>query len=80
MKHMQQLRSKVYKKVKPKKLNNKNITGLMYLELCRSYVESINKGSVPNIESAWTSLCKNENLRTVKVTIDAFGRELAAKT
>lgn len=31
---MHNLRNKVFKKIKPKHLNGRNITGLMFLELC----------------------------------------------
>jgi len=54
---MNQLRGKIFKRVKPKVLNGKYITGEMFLELCHAYTEAINKGSVPCIESAWTYLC-----------------------
>ena len=46
---VQALRSKIYKKVKPKTLNSKYITGEMLLELCYAYTTAINTGSVPNI-------------------------------
>lgn len=51
------LRQRIFKRVKPKQLNGKYITGEMLLELCNAYAISINKGSVPCIESAWTYLC-----------------------
>lgn len=54
------LRDRIYKRVKPKVLNGKFINGEMLLELCQAYTESINKGKVPCIESAWTYLCQNE--------------------
>lgn len=57
---MDSLRTRIYKKVKPKMLNGKLISGEMLLELCLAYTEAINKGSVPCIESAWTYLCQNE--------------------
>lgn len=44
----------------------------MFVELCQAYAESINAGSVPNIESAWTSLCKNENLRAIKQAVESY--------
>ena len=56
---MQQLRHKVYRKVKHKKLNGKVLTGEMFLELCQTYVAAINEGSVPSINSAWSSLCES---------------------
>ena len=66
---MKQLRQKVFKRVKPKQLHGKHLTGRMFLELCQSYTASINKGSVPSIQSAWTNLCKNENLKAIKDAI-----------
>ena len=54
---MTQLRQKIFKKVKPKVLNGRFITGEMLLELCVAYTGAINKGSVPCIESAWTYIC-----------------------
>jgi hypothetical protein len=60
---MKTLRGKIFKKVKPKMLNNTNITGESLLSLAEAYVEAINNNKVPCIESAWTSVCKNENDR-----------------
>lgn len=57
---MKNLRQRIFKRVKPKFFNGRHITGLTLLELSRAYTESINKGSVPCIESAWTSVCKSE--------------------
>ena len=71
---MQMLRYKVFKKVKPKELNGRILTGQMFLELCEAYSASINEGQVPSIEGAWTSLCKNENLRRMKQTIENYER------
>jgi hypothetical protein len=33
----------------------------MLVELARQYVTAINNGSVPNIENAWSFICKMEN-------------------
>ena len=54
------LRRKVLGKIKPKSLNGKTLTGDILMGLAKQYVESINKGAVPNIESAWTYICQNE--------------------
>ena len=50
---MQELRQKVFKRVKPKTLNRKQLNGEMLLGLCFAYTEAINKGSVPCIQNAW---------------------------
>jgi hypothetical protein len=57
MDQMVKLRERIFKRVKPKVLNGRFINGEMLLELCHAYTASINKGSVPCIESAWTYLC-----------------------
>ena len=75
---MTQLRQKIFKKVKPKVLNGRFITGEMLLELCVAYTSAINKGSVPCIESAWTYICKNETQRAVKESLDLIDKHLAS--
>jgi hypothetical protein len=61
-----QVRKKIFKKIRPKTLNGKTLNGQMLLELSRAYVNSINKGSVPNIETAWVYLCKNESIKALE--------------
>ena len=39
---MKNLRQKVFKKVKIKKLNGRSLTGQMFIELCQAYTDSIN--------------------------------------
>jgi hypothetical protein len=47
------LRTKVFKKAKAKTLKGQLVTGPMIVELANSYVDALNGGSVPTIESAW---------------------------
>ena len=58
-----QLRRKVINRIKPKTMHDKKLSGEMLFNLAKSYVESINKGVVPNIESSWSYICKNECLK-----------------
>ena len=55
-----QLRRKVLNRVKVKTMNGKKLNGSMLAGLVESYVDAVNKGAVPNIENAWSYLCKNE--------------------
>ena len=43
----------------------------MLYSLANSYVDAINKGVVPSIESAWTYICKNE---CYKAQVDAYDK------
>ena len=54
------LRRKVMNRIKVKQLNNRPLNGEMLYNLAKSYVDSINAGAVPSIESSWSYICKNE--------------------
>jgi hypothetical protein len=60
-----QLRRKVINRVKPKTLHGKKLTGAMLANLASSYVSAINNGAVPNIDSAWNYICKNECIKAL---------------
>lgn len=62
---MKNVRKKIFKKIKPKTLNGKNLTGPMLVEICKAYAEAINSGKVPNIESAWTYLCQQQSYKAL---------------
>lgn len=44
-------------------MKGKKLDGPMYLCLLNSYVGAINKGAVPNIENAWSYMCKQQCLK-----------------
>lgn len=46
----------------------------MLFNLAQSYVDAINKGAVPSIESSWTYICKNECLRATQQAYENFER------
>jgi hypothetical protein len=54
------LRKKVLNRIKPKKINGRTLNGTMLWNLMTSYVESINQGAIPSIESSWVYICRNE--------------------
>ena len=56
-------------RIKPKQLNSKPLNGEMLFNLAKSYVDSINAGAVPSIESSWSYICKNE---CQKAMMDAY--------
>jgi len=58
-----QLRRKVINRIKPKLMHDRKLNGEMLFNLALSYVDAINKGAVPNIETAWSYICKNECLK-----------------
>jgi hypothetical protein len=54
-----ELRKRIFKQCKVKTLNGKQISGEMLAGLLKNYVSAINDGAVPNIENAWTYICKS---------------------
>ncbi len=54
------LKEKVYESSKPKIINRKRINGPILADLLIAFVDSINSGIVPNIDSAWDNIILND--------------------
>jgi hypothetical protein len=63
---MSKLKNKIFTKARPKSMNGHSLNGSMLVELALSYVEALNNGEVPVIESAWTNVCQFEQQRAYK--------------
>ena len=50
---VEQVRSRVFKKIKPKILNGNTLKGKDFLQLTKIYLQMINQGLVPDLKSAW---------------------------
>jgi hypothetical protein len=70
------LRRKVINRVRPKMLNGKKLTGEMLCNLAQTYISAINKGVVPNIENAWTYICKNECVKAFHNSLELYDMTL----
>ena len=66
------LRRKIINMIKPKMLNSKTLNGEMLLNLAESYVTAINNGAVPNIENAWTYICKSECRKALHLALEKY--------
>jgi hypothetical protein len=73
---MKAIRKKVMKKIKPKTLNGKFVTGPMLLELTRAYLRAVNGGKVPSIESAWQYVCTSESQHAFEEALALLDRRL----
>ncbi len=74
---MRLFRQRVFKKVRPKKLNGNFINGDMLLELCYAYTKAFNSGGVPCIESAWNGMCKAQCTKVVEDVTADYSTELS---
>jgi hypothetical protein len=43
--------------------------GEIFIQLCTSYINSLNNGELPNIEHAWFYVCKNECIKAIKCCV-----------
>jgi len=62
--------------VKPKKINDQPLNGNLLVSLCKGYMDAINKGHLPNVESAWFYVCRSEGLKAIKESSDFMEREI----
>lgn len=72
------LRAHVTSAIRPKGVGGSALSPAAYLLLVRSYVDSINKGAVPQIHAAWASIATSECERAAAEASDLHRRELRA--
>ena len=60
-------------------MKGKKLDGPMYLCLLDSYVGAINKGAVPNIENAWSYMCKEKCAKVFEESERFFEEEMNKK-
>jgi hypothetical protein len=58
-------------------MHGKKLSGEMLFNLAGSYVEAINRGVVPNIETAWSYICKSQCQRAQQESYERFERAFA---
>lgn len=44
--------------------------------MIRQYINAINNGAVPNIESSWNYICKDECMKAQEQAIDYFKKNI----
>jgi len=57
---LKRLKEKILTKITPKQLKGVNLTPKMYFAMVEKYVEAINNGAVPTINTAWEHLVETE--------------------
>ena len=62
-----------------KRVHGRPITGRVLVNLAKQYVQAFNVGSVPNIESAWTYICRNETQKALAQARTQFKNVLDTK-
>ena len=49
---------------------------MMLWNLMKSYVDAINQGAIPSIESSWAYICKNECLKALEDSFEVFMKNM----
>jgi hypothetical protein len=52
----------------------------MLVEICQAYINTINKGALPNVETAWKYVCSNESQKALKESILELEKRLEMKS
>eukprot|EP01017_Pseudomicrothorax_dubius_P051387 TRINITY_DN9884_c0_g1_i3.p1 TRINITY_DN9884_c0_g1~~TRINITY_DN9884_c0_g1_i3.p1 ORF type:complete len:1087 (+),score=311.01 TRINITY_DN9884_c0_g1_i3:56-3316(+) len=73
---MAKVRAKVMRKLRPKVLNGKYVTGPMLVELAKAYISAMNSGRVPNIENAWTYVVSSESHKNLEESLRLMDERL----
>ena len=74
------LRSKILKKVRPKRIKGKVLDGESLLELAQSYVEVINKGTLPNFDSSYKFIMRYQLNKIADIFLDSCKQKMQTFT
>jgi hypothetical protein len=70
------LRADIYASVKSKTACGQPLSGKLFVQMCRSYVEAINKGAAPSIRSTWTLLSKGQCIEAMETALQTFKQKV----
>lgn len=70
------IRTKILATVKSKKINGNALNGSYLVSMCRGYMDIINKGGTPTVQSAWFYVCRSEGLKAVKEATEYLEQEV----
>lgn len=79
VRQLETLKKRVLRKMQVKTVHGRPITGRILVTLAKQYVNAFNVGQVPNIESAWTYICRNESLKALAMARSQFKSVLEQK-
>lgn len=73
------LRLHILTSLKPKELQGKALNGEMFSDLIESYVNAINSGAAPCIESTWAYLCRNQLAKALQDSEELYEKEISKR-
>eukprot|EP00347_Sterkiella_histriomuscorum_P012206 403369487 len=73
---IEELKIYIFNRIKPIKLNQVALKSQDYLILANSYIQSINKGSIPTINDAWTEVVENQLKQALNKACRLYQKEM----
>ena len=69
------LRSKIFQEVKVKRIQGQDVNGQVWVSLISNYVETINKGDIPDIQNSWHYICDELAAKLIQQLKDEWEKE-----
>lgn len=66
------LRADIFQQVKPKTACGQPLSGKLFVQMCRSFTEAINRGAAPSIRSTWSMLSQGQCIAAMDHALQIF--------
>lgn len=66
------LRNDIFQQVKPKTACGQPLSGKLFVQMCRSFTEAINKGAAPSIRNTWSMLSQGQCIAAMENALQVF--------
>ena len=66
------LRDSIFQQVKPKTACGQPLSGKLFVQMCRSFTEAINKGAAPSIRSTWSMLSQGQCISAMENALQVY--------
>jgi len=73
---MSALKKLIMSRAIPKKMNDTNLDGAALVNLAMAYTQSINTGSVPSIQNAWSYICESKCQQALNEALKRYEEEV----
>jgi hypothetical protein len=74
---VKQLQDKIFSQIGPKCFGSSYLTGELFVDLWTSYVDAINQGKVPTIDTAWEYIWAFQCEKQIKILLNSYEVEVA---
>jgi hypothetical protein len=72
------LRKLILSRAEPKRMNGTALDGVALINLAQAYTQSINTGSVPSIQNAWSYICESKCQHALNEALRKYEEEVKA--